>query len=268
MSSSGTTLAYWNGEALVALDHCDPNQTSVLAADSWLVTDGTALAIDLHRERFSSAVDQQSAGTVDATAFWDAALEEIPREGDQFPRVELQTYRDGMRLVARQRTAPRLGSTVTLATHEGADPRTRPLIKGPASDALLRARTAAQARGADEAVLLSEDGFVAEGAYSAIVWWKGNTLCLPSREIPRVDSVTVRSVAALATALGVELHYESARPDQLGHLEIWALSALHGIRLVTRWIDGPTAAAEPGRLQLWRSRLHRLRKPLPTPSAG
>ena len=37
---------------------------------------------------------------------------------------------------------------------------------------------------------------------------------------------------------------------------------LHGIRIVTGWIDGPAPAEEPGRLALWRGRLDRLRRPV------
>jgi len=58
-------------------------------------------------------------------------------------------------------------------------------------------------------------------------------------------------------------------PDELDGLEIWALNALQGIRIVTEWIDGPSTAEQPGRLALWRARLDRLRKPLPDlPLAG
>jgi hypothetical protein len=47
---------------------------------------------------------------------------------------------------------------------------------------------------------------------------------------------------------------------------VWALNALHGIRIVTGWVDGPATAELPGRLDVWRARLDALRKPLPTAS--
>ena len=111
-------------------------------------------------------------------------------------------------------------------------------------------------------------GFVAEGAFSALLWWRGDVLCSPAPELERVDSVTARSVITLATALGVDVYSEAVAPDDLDGLEVWALSALHGIRIVTGWIDGPALAEEPRRLATWRSRLDRLRKPLPVPEAG
>lgn len=270
MSTTGTVLFRWQGGQLRPLEYCDPAETTILAADSWLVADGQALAITLHRDRFFSAIELQRPGLGRELAlgdFWSTALESIPPAGNQFPRVELQLIRDAPTLVLRQRPAPQLTVSATVATHRGADPRTQPTIKGPDTGSLLQARTQAQQRGADEAVILSSDGWVVEGAYSALLWWRGGILCAPSPELDRVDSVTARSLIGLATALGVDVHYESVPPDALDGLEVWALSALHGIRIVTGWVDGPGMAEEPGRLFHWRARLDRLRKPLPASAA-
>lgn len=265
MSTTGTTLLRWQGGTLRAVEYCDPAETSVLAADSWLVSDGRSLAIDLHRDRFFAAVEMQRPGMgaeLGLVDFWATVMASIPPLGQQFPRVELQLLRETPVLVMRQRPAPELKVSVTVATHRGADPRTQPTIKGPDTAALSKARTEAQRRGADEAIILSPDGYVVEGAYSAMLWWRGGVLCAPSLELERVDSVTARSVITLASALGVDVHYESAAPNDLDGLEVWSLSALHGIRIVTAWTDGPGLAEEPGRLFQWRARLDRLRKPL------
>ena len=111
---------------------------------------------------------------------------------------------------------------------------------------------------------LDQEGFVVEGAYSALLWWRGDTLCAPPLEFDRVDSVTARTVLAVATALGVEVLREAVTPAELDGLEIWSLNALHGIRIVTRWIDGPEPAEQPGRLRAWRARLGKLSRPLDT----
>jgi hypothetical protein len=271
MSMTGTTLLRWQRGQLTPLDYCDPADTVVLAADSWLVDDGKVLAVNLHRDRFFSAVEQQLPGEsarLGLTDFWSAALASISRSGQQFPRVELQLVRGASMFILRQRPAPELKLSVTVATHSGPDPRTQPTIKGPDTAALLNARTEAQRRGGEEAIIVSPGGHVVEGAYSAMLWWRGGILCAPSLDLERVDSVTSRSVIALATALGVDIHYESVRPDELDGLEVWALSALHGIRIVTSWVDGPGLAEEPGRLAQWRARLDRLRKPLSADAAG
>ncbi|MBW4032077.1 MAG: aminotransferase class IV [Acidobacteria bacterium] len=246
---------------------------TILAVDSWLVSDGRALALGLHRTRFLDAAAELAerrglVAEVDALAvedFWDAAIARIPRDGAWFPRVELRVHRQAAELLFRLREAPQRHRGVVLATHHGADPRTEPWVKGPDLEAMTRLRTEAQQRDADEAVILSSAGWVAEGSTSCLAWWSGDALCVPSIDVPRIDSVTMRSVLALATATGVDVLHDAVLPGQLEGLEIWALNALHGIRIVTRWVDGPTTAELPGRLDSWRARLDSLRKPLPEP---
>ena len=256
-----TSAVYrWHDGRLEFLDYCDMTETVVEAADSWLVTDGRTLALDLHRSRFFDAAESWG---LDLDAFWDAAISAIPREGDWFPRVELQSRSGAPLLVFRLRSAPALTRSVVVASHVGPDPRTRPTVKGPDLEAMLRIRTAVQPRGAEEAVILSPDGYVVEGAYSAMVWWRGSILCAPSLSLERIDSVTARSLLGLATALGTEIYFESVTPAELDGTEVWSLGALHGPRIVTRWVDGPGMAALPGRLDVWRTRLAALRHPLP-----
>jgi len=120
---------------------------------------------------------------------------------------------------------------------------------------MLRLRTAVQPLGAGEAIILSDDGFVVEGAYSALVWWRGSILCTVPDDFARVDSITAKSLLTLATALGVETFTEAVTPAELDGVELWALSALHGPRMVTGWVDGPQLAELPGRFTTWRNRL-------------
>lgn len=260
-SLGSSTIYRWHEGALDPLDHCDMSDVSIAVADSWLVTEGTVLALELHRLRFMGGIDPRFDG-LGVDQFWEASLALIPRTGNWFPRVEVQLRDGAPLLVFRLRSAPTLEKSVRLATWDGPDPRSEPLTKGPDTSALLRIRTAAQNRGADEAVIVSPEGYVVEGAYSSLLWWRGDFICAPSVELERVDSVTARSVFALAAALGVDVHYESVTPSELDGLELWAMSALHGLRIVTEWVDGPALAERPGRLALWRSRLDRLRKPL------
>jgi branched-subunit amino acid aminotransferase/4-amino-4-deoxychorismate lyase len=254
----------WIAGDLVSSDDCDVTDNRILVADSWLVTEGRSLALELHRRRFLDGV--RATGLIDdsdAENFWNASIASIPRSDDWFPRVELAESRGAPALVFWQRSSPERHRSVVVATHAGPDPRTQPAVKGPDLAAMLRIRTEMQPLGAGEAVILSKDGFVVEGAYSAVLWWHGDALCVPSPELVRVDSVTARSILALATALGVDVLHDSVTPDQLDGLEVWSASALHGIRILTEWVDGPTVAELPGRLATWRSRLARLRSPLP-----
>ncbi len=252
---SAQQVSLWTGGRLVAADDSDLAETSIVVADSWLVTDGSSLALTAHRERFLATAGP-TAGPA-AADFWAAAIAVIPTDGDWFPRVESRS--DG-RLVLRLRPAPERQRSVVLATWTGADPWTQPLVKGPDLERMLGVRRSVAAVGAGEAVLLSPDGYVVDGATSALLWWRGEILCGPLHEFERVDSVTARSVLTLATALGIETHDEAVTPAELDGTELWALNALHGIRIATAWVGGPPLAEQPGRLTLWRNRLAALRR--------
>lgn len=257
---SVATIHRWHDGALEPLEYCDMTLTSVEAADSWLVSDGRTLALDLHRQRFMTSIPRHHQ--IDPVAFWDSAIARIPHAGEWFPRVELHSQLGTPRLVLRLRAAPERRRSAVLATWRGADPRQVPRVKGPDLERLSRVRTSVQPLGADEAVLLTDDGYVVDGAFSALLWWRGEILCGPPAAFERVDSVTARSVLTLAAALGHDLHEEAVTPAELAGTELWVLSALHGIRIATAWIDGPRLAEQPGRLAAWRARLDRLRRPI------
>lgn len=260
---SEATVYLWRDEGLEARDDCDILPASIEAADSWLVDDGRVRGLELHRTRFMTSIPRGRYRQLDPDAFWTASLAATPRTGRWFPRVELRTQLLRPQLLFRLRDAPEQRRSIVLVTHAGRDPRTAPRFKGPDLEAMTRLRTLAQKRGADEAVILSPGGFVAEGSTTCLVWWRGDALCVPAPEIERIDSVTVKTLVTLATALGVDVLYESVTPADLAGLEVWALNALHGIRIVTSWIDGPAIAEQPGRVGDWQARLDALRKPLP-----
>ena len=254
---SAAPVSRWRDGRLEPVDD-DDGAAALRAADSWLVEDGKALAIESHRTRFLSGMP----ATLGAAAFWDAAIDAIPRRGAWFPRFELR----GDELRLRMRPTPARDRSVTLLTHPGPDPRIAPRTKGPDLELLHGLREAARPRGAGDVVLLG-DGYVAEGASSSIAWWIGDALCVPAADIPRLDGVTLGALVTLATALGVEVIEAHATPAELNGCEIWALNALHGIRIVTSWIDGPATAEQPGRLATWQARLDALRRPLPETQA-
>jgi hypothetical protein len=243
----------------------------ILAADSWLLLEGAAIGIAAHRDRFLTAMpdDLGSDPDLGPAAFWDAAIASLPRGGAWFPRLELRRA-DGAvpadvsrhELLLRLRPAPALRRDIALVTAD-VDPRRAPGVKGPDIDRLDALRAAVRASGADDAVLLDADGSVAETTTANLAWWRGGILCVPDAGIPRVAGVTVGALVAIATALGLDVVEERAAPDDLDGCEIWALNALHGIRIVTAWPGGPDPAAEPGRLTSWRSRIAALRRPLP-----
>lgn len=231
----------------------------LLVADSWLVDNGRMRGFELHRTRFTGAC-QAIAGAADddVRAFLDACLAVIPATGRWFPRVEC-TRGAGLRL--RLRIAPQLAGSAVLWPFPGPDPRKAPRVKGPDLALLGEVRGAAQQRGADEAVLCSPDGIVLEGAFSSIVWWRDDRLHLPDPDLPTLDSVTRRLVVRLAERTPIRVESERVRLPDLDGLEVWVLSALHGIRYVSGW-TGVDVRPGPARYAAqWRDMLAALATP-------
>ncbi len=268
---SSATLFRWSNPGLVDIDDTAATKVTVEAADSLLVSEGRAFALDLHRARFHDAVRHNSKGssrftTEEVDAFWTAAFAAIPVQGSWFPRVELHSREADVHLAFRLRPAPELTRSVTLHTHVGKDPRSVPAVKGPDLETLGEIRRDAHQHGVDDVVFTSPEGFIIDGAANAIVWWRGDTLCAPPSEsddsaFARVHSVTGASLLGLAAALGVETRAERMMPSELDGCEVWALNALHGIRMVTAWVGVPQLAEKPGRIGVWRDRRNALRTP-------
>lgn len=227
----------------------DPTgEVSLAVADSWLVDDGKSLGAKAHFDRFANWVRESSTiSDEEIAAFIAAVREKLPTEGKWFPRLELHSANVAPnQLFLRLREAPELQKTITLWTYPDPDPRTNPKIKGPDLSLCQQMRRKAAIHGADEAVILSSGGFVAEGALSSLVWWRDDVLCAPGDDIPWLPSVTREVVLATAAQMGKKIRFESVQPADLVGLEIWALSSLHGIRVVTEWVDlgGPVGKGE------------------------
>jgi branched-subunit amino acid aminotransferase/4-amino-4-deoxychorismate lyase len=228
----------------------------LLVADSWLVVDGKTRGYAEHSARFAASCEAEArVSRAEVQAFLDACAERVPGAGRWFPRVECGP---GSRLCLRVRPAPSPGTSVVMRPHPGPDPRRKPRVKGPDLAALVAVRRAAEQAGAGEAVLRTEDGIVTEGALSALLWWRDDTLCLPDPDLPILESVTRRLVSGLAAASGTPVRVERARLAELDGLETWSLSALHGIRPVSGWLDCDIRAGRPTRAPDWQRRLEAL----------
>lgn len=242
MSALGEGWHPWRPSAdtrWVDLEWCDPHEGRLLVADSWRVVDGRVRGLDQHAERFLSAARPHRD---DAEVFWHDAIAALPRTGDWFPRVELRERADGTQLGLRLRPTPPTSTEVVVAAAPF-DPRTQPLVKGPDLDALQALRVAVQPRGAGEAIIVDAHNVIIEGAYSGLLWWRGDTLVRPRDAVPRIPSVTLHLVLEAARAEGVALAEADARPADLEGCELWVLSALHGIRTAVTWVEGPVLGA-------------------------
>jgi branched-subunit amino acid aminotransferase/4-amino-4-deoxychorismate lyase len=153
------------------------------------------------------------------------------------------------------REAPELQARISLWTFNEPDPRVSPTVKGPDLSLGMQMRRAAQMHGADEAVILTADGYIAEGALSSIVWFRDDVLCAPGNDIPWLPSITRNEVFAIAESMGLQTRTEKVKPADLVDLEIWVLSSLHGIRAVDDWVDLGGPVGTPRHLDAFNKRL-------------
>jgi branched-subunit amino acid aminotransferase/4-amino-4-deoxychorismate lyase len=65
--------------------------------------------------------------------------------------------------------------------------------------------------------------------------------------------VTVDVVRQMASEAGVDVRYEEFAPADVDGQDLWALNALHGIRGVSVWNDGPTLSSDTDRLREWQT---------------
>jgi branched-subunit amino acid aminotransferase/4-amino-4-deoxychorismate lyase len=222
--------------------------TPLLAADSWLVDDGWARAVERHWARFAATCGEHGVEAEALAALRAEVDRALPAEGRWFPRVELRA--DG-ELAFQMRPAPPREPTVVAWIADVPDPRRAPRRKGPDLERLAALRERAAAHGAGEAVLADGDGRLLEGAFTSLLWWEGETLCAVPDEAPILPGITRALLIELARERGTPVAQRRPLARELAGTETWLVSALHGIRAVTRWAGGPPAGEAP-RAAAWQ----------------
>jgi branched-subunit amino acid aminotransferase/4-amino-4-deoxychorismate lyase len=223
--------------------------TALLAADSWLVADGRSRAVERHWARFTATCREQGVAP-DALAAFRAEVEgALPARGRWFPRVELRL--DG-ELALELRPAPPREPTVVAWVADVPDPRVAPRRKGRDLERLGALRERAAAHGAGEAVIADADGRLLEGAYTSLLWWEGETLWAVPDDAPILPGITRELLIELARSRDTPLAQRRPRLHELADRETWLVSALHGIRAVTRWAGGGLPAVDAPRAAAWQ----------------
>lgn len=247
-------------DALVLVTEGQQSEVQLEVADSWLVEDGRARSLEAHFDRFARWVSEVSPACAPTLpAFFEAVKSKIPAKGRWFPRIEFHAESEAPNhLFLRLRKAPDQLGDVVLWTLPDADPRQNPSVKGPDLSLGMQMRRNAKMHGADEAVILSESGYVLEGALSSLVWWRGDVLCSSSDDLPWLPSVTRGEVFKIAAQMGHQTRTERVKPADLVGLEIWALSSLQGIRVVSSWIDLGGPIGKPMHVDAYSKRLRML----------
>jgi len=234
-----------------------------LVSDSWLVTEGLTVSWEKHVERFFRSVLGETEIPRDTLkAFVHEVHARTPDAGRWFPRVEVVSHPEGHRLRYRHRRAPESQATAVLARAPH-DPRTRPRVKGPDLEELLALRTAVAPSGATEAIIVDAQDRIVEGAYSTVMVWPAHTdrVCVIDPTLPRLPSVTEAVLVEIARTQGVEVGETLTSVDELQDAEVWVVSALHGVRLATAFIEGPGLNTDPERSARWRALWHQAARP-------
>jgi branched-subunit amino acid aminotransferase/4-amino-4-deoxychorismate lyase len=223
--------------------------TRLLAADSWLVADGRVRGLDRHWARFAAGCAEHGVDAEAVAALRARVEAEVPSQGRWFPRVELRA--DG-ELALQVRPAPPREPTVVAWVADVPDPRRAPRRKGPDLEQLAVLRERAAAHGAGEAVIADADGRLLEGAFTSLLWWEGETLCVVPDEAPILPGITRGLLVDIAGDRGVPLQQRRPRPRELADCEAWLVSALHGIRAVSHWAGGDPPAGDLARADGWQ----------------
>ncbi len=255
MSVLGDFYRLENGELKPVLEYSTEVQLRV--ADSWLVDEGRVRSLDAHFKRFSGWVLHEDSSQQELLPGFFAEIKRLlPKEGRWFPRMEYHAEQPQQhRLFLRLREAPTRMDSITLWTYPEPDPRANPTVKGPDLSLCQQLRRHANMNGADEAVITNSKGFVAEGALSALVWWRGDVLCTSDDQTNWLPSITREEVVSIATQMGFEVRLENVKPLDLAKLPIWALSSLNGIMPVRSWVDVSMELPESLNLDAFNKRL-------------
>ncbi|GGM59779.1 hypothetical protein GCM10012275_33600 [Longimycelium tulufanense] len=253
-------LLAWHPRTGLAPD-TDPEPPRLLAADSWLVCDGTARGLGRHRDRFLAGCAAAGADVDEVAEFWPATLAQLPRHGAWFPRVELVAGSPYPRL--RLRPAPRRTDRARVWATAPPDPRHAPRRKGPDLEALAALRAAAAELDAQEALLTCPDGLVLEAANASLLWWEGDVLCVPDPELPVLPGVTTTLLQEEAVRRGIDVRPRRCRLAELAGREVWVANALHGIRPVVEWVGAAVPVGTPARAAGWRRWWESCAEPLP-----
>lgn len=212
-------------------------------------------------------------------AFLEEALPRIAAYGEGFPRLELwggpkSTATADAELRLSLRPLPELRDRIELRT-AGRVRLESPGRKGPN---IARLAELNRELGA-EALLLDRRGRALEGATTSLIWWTDDTdesghLVEQRWGKPanRVESVTesLLQEAAQKRLVGAKPHRQRTgplssgrlRPAELARFEVWAVNALHGIRVVTSIDGSPQPAPHEQRLRWFREALDRAWEPI------
>src|SRR5437899_6528451 len=112
-------------------------------------------------------------------------------------------------------------------------------------DAFVDAAAEAEVGEADDALLLTHEGWVAEGTVWSVFWWDGNALHTPALELGILPGIGRARVLELAQRV-VQGRYP---PQELARKSLFLTNAVRGIVPITS-LDGAPVPADPRTAEL------------------
>jgi len=113
-------------------------------------------------------------------------------------------------------------------------------------------KLAAKEAGADDAILITRDGTVAEGTASNVFMVKDGALYTPPTDNKILPGVTRKVIEAIAKAEKIPLYEQSILPEALAQAdEIWLTSSTKEALPVTQLNGQPVGSGKPG--QVWHT---------------
>lgn len=161
------------------------------------VKDGRVPLLDRHLERFAKNCE---ATSLPLPADLRQTILAARRSDGKDHALRMEWDGTELRITPRDFVMP---SPINIATaaevHPGYTVKTtdRPFFD--------RARAEARAKGADEGLLLTPAGYVAEGSLFAIGWFEGDRLRIPSLDLGILPSIGRSRVIEVAKELGIEV---------------------------------------------------------------
>jgi len=107
-----------------------------------------------------------------------------------------------------------------------------------------RALDEAAVRGAAEAILLTPDGWIAEGCVSTVFFWKRGALCTPALELGILPGVGRARVLELAAAMHLAVEQGRCRAPALEAAAGFLVNAVRGVSEL-RSLDGRPLPRDP-----------------------
>jgi len=149
---------------------------------------GVPFALGDHLDRL-----ERSAAAIELPIGRDALEQEISALLDRFGgndgQLRIVVSRGGRRILLTENLPPR-GETVALASVRYSPSIILTGVKSLSYAANMQATRLAQAKGADEAVLVRPDGIVLEAPTSSIFWASGGSLRTPALDVGVLESIT------------------------------------------------------------------------------